>query len=332
MGFLSPVLGALPFDSLCDVFGGTGAVSWLAKRLGKAVHFNDRLRANQIAARALIENDRVTLDPERARRLFRRRRGVRYDDFIARTFQGVFFLDEENRFLDTVAQNLAGDTELGELERALAFHALCQASLMKRPFNLFHRRNLALRTADVARSFGNKTTWERPFEGLVLEALREANGAVFDNGRAHRATALDAADCPLDADLVYLDPPYVKRGGGVFGYADGYHFLEGLADYARWGERLDARKKHKPLRAVPNAFEDRAAAPAALLALIGRVPARAHVVVSYREDGEPGIDALVEAARGPGRRVELFRRPLSYALAKQRAAEVLVVARGVGTL
>lgn len=325
---LEPVFSALSFDSVSDVFGGTGAVSFLAKRLGKEVWFNDRLRSNQIAARALIANRATRLSPERARSLFERRAGVRYDALIERRYAGVFFLDHENRFLDTVAQNLAEPPRGWAAEElALLFHALCQASLMKRPFNLFHRRNLALRTADVQRSFGNKTTWERPFEELVLSALEEANGAVFDNGREHRVSGDDAATCALDADLVYLDPPYKKRGGDVFRYGDGYHFLEGLADYHGWEARIDARRRHLPLRLPPNDFEDRARAPSALLGLIARIPARSHVVLSYRDDGEPDVAELTVALGAHGRRVSIERRELSYALAKGRSREVVIVAR-----
>jgi hypothetical protein len=45
-----------------------------------------------------------------------------------------------------------------EYKRAIAYSALCQACLAKRPYNLFHRANLYMRTQDVERSFGNKTT------------------------------------------------------------------------------------------------------------------------------------------------------------------------------
>lgn len=325
---LEPVFASLPSDSVCDVFGGTGAVSFLAKRLGKTVHFNDRLSSNQIAARALIANRGALVSPERARAVFERREGMRYDALIERRFAGVFFLDHENRFLDTVAQNLARlRADWSEAEHALLFYALCQACLMKRPFNLFHRKNLALRTAEVERSFGNKTTWERPFEELVLSALEEANRAVFDNGRVHRVSGDDAETVSLDADLVYLDPPYKKRGGSVFNYGDGYHFLEGLADYHRWEGRIDARRKHLPMRLEPNDFEDRARAPAALLRLLARIPARAHVVMSYRDDGEPSVDELAAALGAHGRRVSIERRELSYALAKGRSREVVIVAR-----
>ena len=67
----------------------------------------------------------------------------------------------------------AGQVVVGA--HGLARHALNQACLMKRPFNLFHRKNLYIRTANVERQFGNKTTWETPFPTLFTRLVKEAN-------------------------------------------------------------------------------------------------------------------------------------------------------------
>src|SRR5436190_1005514 len=79
-----------------------------------------------------------------------------------------------------------------------------------RPFNLFHRANLSMRTKEVSRSFGNKTTWERPFETHFRQAAHVANLAVFEDQRQHRALSQDALTCEATAELVYLDPPYAN--------------------------------------------------------------------------------------------------------------------------
>ena len=59
-------------------------------------------------------------------------------------------------------------------ERALFRYLIYQACLKKRPFNLFHRANLRLRTnRRVKRSFGNAVTWERSFAEHALQAYDE---------------------------------------------------------------------------------------------------------------------------------------------------------------
>ena len=47
---------------------------------------------------------------------------------------------------------------VNRFHRAIAFHALCQACIVKRPYNLFHRKNLNIRTCrrHDERSDGNR--------------------------------------------------------------------------------------------------------------------------------------------------------------------------------
>jgi len=58
-----------------------------------------------------------------------------------------------------------------EYEQAIAYFALFQACIIKRPYNLFHRKNLYVRMAKVKRSFGNKKTWDSSFEEMFLNLL-----------------------------------------------------------------------------------------------------------------------------------------------------------------
>ena len=60
----------------------------------------------------------------------------------------------------------------------------------------------------MERSFGNKTTWDKPFEEWFQIFVEEANRAVFDNGQSNRALNCDAAEVQGEYDLVYIDKPY----------------------------------------------------------------------------------------------------------------------------
>ena len=140
---------------------------------------------------------------------------VAYTSFVADTFHGYYFTKAENRWLDRIACNIAaldgGGTTRTRYKKALAEHALVQACLMKRPFNLFHRKNLYLRRANVDRSFGNKTTWDTPFPTLFKRLALEGNEYVFSNGLRNRASNRDATHVAAkDVDFVYLDPPYFR--------------------------------------------------------------------------------------------------------------------------
>ena len=133
----------------------------------------------------------------------------------------------------------------------------CQACLIKRPFNLFHRKNLYLRTAEVERSFGNKTSWDKPFEVWFRIFVDELNRATFNNGQKNRALNCDAAQIPGAYELVYVDTPYINSRGTAVDYYDFYHFLEGLTIYDEWGKHIDYESKHHRLRRRPSVWTDR---------------------------------------------------------------------------
>ncbi len=60
-----------------------------------------------------------------------------------------------------------------KIKKAMFLWALFQSCISKRPYNLFHRKNLYVRTADVKRNFGNKTTWDKPFESISISLSKK---------------------------------------------------------------------------------------------------------------------------------------------------------------
>ena len=211
---------------------GGGGLSVEAGR--QANTYNDLLRFNHQFGLALIENAATRLSAAEIDWLLQRHTSIAYPRFVQDNFHDIYFTDGENAWID---QTLTNIRQLADPYKfALAFFAVCQACIIKRPYNLFHRKNLYIRQAEVERSFGNKTTWDRPFDEWFRVFVAEANQAVFDNGQANRALNLDAVDVPGDYDLVYLDPPYISGSGTAVDYLDFYHFLEGLLIYDDWGQ------------------------------------------------------------------------------------------------
>ncbi len=152
----------LDFTTCLDAFGGTGAVAYRLKQAGKRATYNDILRFNYYIGLALIENSRIRLGPEEIDWLLQRHPEITYPHFVQDMFADIYFTDQENAWIDQTITNIR---QLADPYKfALAFFALCQSCLVKRPYNLFHRKNLYIRFAEVDRSFGNKTSWDRPFE------------------------------------------------------------------------------------------------------------------------------------------------------------------------
>jgi len=319
-------LRELRFDTALDAMSGTAAVAYLQKQMGKQVTANDRLRANAEIARALIENPGERLCEEDIEKAMQPAAGVRYARFIEETFAGIYFTDEENRWLDVVAQNLSRLRH--PYRRALLRFALFQSCLAKRPYNLFHRKNLDLRLREVKRGFGNKVSWDRPFPDHFRGFAGEASAAVFDNSRENRALCGDALEAPGRFDLVYLDPPYLRRDGSGADYPGFYHFLEGICDYSRWSERLDRASPHLRLKPEPDPWLKASQARPAFRRLIERF-AESILVVSFRSDGIPAEEEIAAMLRDAGKKVKVLRQaPRPYALSRNRdSCELLFVAK-----
>jgi len=318
-------LAGLKCRTALDAFGGTGAVSWQLKKAGLGVTFNDALEWNCQTGLALIENDCETPDPRVAAGIGKKRRGRSYARFIATTFEGIYYTPEENAWLDVAIRNI--DVEHTGYERSLLLFALFQACLVKRPYNLFHRANLAMRLRQVPRSFGNKVTWERPFPECMQRYLEEANRAVFRGERPCKAIRGDVLNAETGHDLVYLDPPYIPAKGPGVDYLDFYHFLEGLSRYEDWPGLIDPQSPRRGFRPVDtiSAWTDRNRI-AGLLETVLDMHRRSIIALSYRNDGVPSVEDLVRMLKRHKRKVVIHERPRSpYALSKRGSSELLFI-------
>lgn len=314
----------LRFDTVLDVFGGTGAVSHLFKTAGKQVTYNDALAFNQQIGLALIANPAVLLTKSDLETVLNQRTDVVYPQFIQETFKDIYFTDAENVWLDQVVYN-TDHLLTDDIKQAIARFALYQACIIKRPYNLFHRANLYMRLSSVQRSFGNKTTWDTPFETHFRAFVNEANAAIFDNQRHNQALNMDALDTPIGADLVYIDPPYLNAKGVGVDYFEFYHFLEGLTDYPNWAQRIDHRSKHRRLIRQESDWNRADRILSAFDRLIDR-HRDSILVVSYRDDGIPSKRQLTDVLAGHKSHVREAEKAQKYALALQDSKEILLIA------
>lgn len=325
---LSAVFSKLEFEVAADPFCGSGAVSYLLKTLGKEVFAADALLCNTIGTRALLCNAPLQLETRLQEAFEKMKASTEPPGFIETHFEKIFFTTEENRFIDRFVQQI--QPWRPELKDAARF-ALFQAALAKRPYNLFHRANLYMRTQKVKRSFGNKATWDTPFETHILRNAKELQTARFDSGKKMTVVQQRVEDAAfLHADLVYLDPPYVSRKGMGVDYLDYYHLLEGigLEDNAAWEKKLLTRYKHKPLLGRgQNPWCDATTILDSFSAVFDKCT-HAKMVISYRSDGVPSIEELIALLKHHGRNVAVVDcGRYVYALSKnKKSKEIILVA------
>lgn len=312
----------LNFDTCLDAFGGTGSVAYRFKRDGKKIHYNDNLKFNFTIAKAIIENENITLGDDEVDGLLEKQPGIKYPTFIQKTFQDIFYLDEENEWLDMVITNI--DSIENEYKKAIAFSALFQACIIKRPYNLFHRANLYMRTAHVTRNFGNKTTWDKSFQDYLRQFVKELNSIVFSNGRGNKAFCRDVFDVKPGYDLVYIDTPYMNEKGTGVDYLDFYHFLEGMLDYDLWPERIAHKYKHKRLMGEKSLWCQKNKINDAFERLFSHFQ-DSILVVSYRSHGIPSEDELTEMLSLHKTDVHIHHVDYKYVLSHKNGQELLLI-------
>ena len=131
--FIDDVLSDIEFDTCLDAFSGSGVVSYYLKCIGKEVMSNDLMSFPSIYTLATIENKNVHFDSKLIKKVMKR--NSLSSNFISDTFQGLYFTDKENQFLDSVRTNL--DLVENKYQKAIGLSALVRACLKKRPRGIF---------------------------------------------------------------------------------------------------------------------------------------------------------------------------------------------------
>ena len=320
----------LEFDSVLDIFGGSASFSYYAKFHHKQVFYNDIFQFNHLIGKKLIEQNSNELTYENAIKLFEKIPGFNYLNHISEYYRDIYFTDKENNQIDIFIQNvlLLENDNL----KCSALYIIFQSCLMKRPYNLFHRRNLSMRLNYTTGNFGNKQTWERSFEELFIRFINELDTVCINNGRQNSANNFSALNCPLSADLVYIDPPYFKKEGTT-SYHSKYHFLEGLVNYYNIPNIINFTKKNREINInLSSEFADKSKFLKDLNTLIN-MHKKSHIVISYRNNGIPSISEISELLKtfSDFEVLEYNLGKYNYALNKSNSEneEVLFICRNI---
>lgn len=318
----------LQFNSVLDIFGGTGTFSYKAKVEGKQVYYNDIFKFNSIIGKALIENNKNKISESDISFVLSKDPSFEYKYYISENFEDIYYLDEENRLIDVIVQNI--NRLKKKSSKYIAFYSLFQTCLIKRPFNSFHRKNLNLRTNEVERKFGNKVTWEKDIKDLFIKFCSEANSYIIDNKLNNSSTNSSALKCKKTADLIYIDPPYVSEKGSHVNYHSRYHFLEALVNYDNFIEEINYDKlNHEVGINKSPEFETKQTIKNDIEKLVKKYKDKI-IVFSYRNDGIPSIEELENIFINNGKKIKTYTiDDHSYALNKSNKIlkEYLIIAR-----
>lgn len=294
-------------ETVVDLFSGSGIVGYMFKTLGKNVICNDYMAMSAMFTKAMVENNTVTLTWEDAMNLLTEHKES--DHFVAKTFKGLYFTDEENDLIDTLRTNIADLYD--PYKHAIAMTALIRACLKKRPRGVF--------TYTGQRYNDGRIDLQKTFRQQFLEAVEAINNAVFDNKKCNKSINGDAMDlCVENADLVYMDPPYYSPLSDNE-YVRRYHFVEGLA--RDWkGVEIQEHTITKKFKSYPTPFTSKSGASTAFEQLFKRY-ANSILLVSYSSNSLPTQDELVDMMSNYKEHVEVVPVDYKYSFGNQRNAK-----------
>lgn len=301
------VASQFKFDTVVDLFAGSGIVGYMFKAQGKSVISNDYMAMSATFAKAMIENNYVTLPIEDAKELLIKHKES--DHFVARTFQGLYYTDAENKLIDILRSNIAGIRE--PYKHAIAMTALIRACTKKRPRGIF--------TYTGERYNDGRKDLQKTLSQQFLEAVDVVNKAVFDNGKQNRSRHGDAMDLRVEqADLVYIDPPYYSPLSDNE-YVRRYHFVEGLA--RDWeGVEIQQHTQTKKFKSYPTPFSTRNGAADAFDRLFKKF-ANSILIVSYSSNSLPTQDEMVAIMAKYKEHVEVVPIDYRYSFGNQSEAK-----------
>ena len=163
------VIREFKFNSVIDLFSGSGVVSYLFKSEGKSVISNDYMALGSTISKALIENNEVIFPIQSAKKLLEKNQGS--DRFVQSNFKGLYFTDKENILIDNIRANI--NRMRNPYRKAIAIASLIRACTKKRPRGIF--------TYTGYRYDDRRQDLKISLEDHFMNAVKIFNNAVFDN-------------------------------------------------------------------------------------------------------------------------------------------------------
>jgi adenine-specific DNA-methyltransferase len=285
-------------NSIFDAFSGGASVSFEAKKRGFKVLSNDILEINYLLSKSLIENKKITLNEKDIKIIFS---GKPIKGFMYKNYSEVYFFPEECMELDLYRKNI--EKLDSEYKKALAFSLIRRAMIRKMPYSRFTlpwEKIKQLRDEEYSyKKYKRRRAYHnQSFKEHFIDNLDEYNKAVFDNKKNNKAFNLDIFQLipQVNADLIYLDPPYTGTMNNYFGFY-------GL---------IDEYLKQKKLKPFENNFIDKNIVLDLFDNLFSKLGKYKYWFLSYNNSSYPTKEQLLNLLKKYSKNVKVIERKHNY--------------------
>lgn len=286
----STIAAVLPDGgTVCDLFSGSARVGHALKKQGFRVWSNDHNAYAHALATCYVQADRERWI-EKAEGVLAELRGVTPQaGWFTKSFceDARYFTPENGARIDAMRDRIAAMALEPELE-AIALVSLMEAA------------DRVDSTAGLQMAY-MKSWASRALKPLELRMPDLLPGVAGGPCKATHADAVALAP-QIEADLVYLDPPYNQHS-----YLGNYHCWESLVLWDK-PETYGVANKRVDVKTRKSVFNSRPGIAPALQSVIEGLQAP-NLLVSFNDEGYLGRDQLVEmlSARGEVQVIEIAR-------------------------
>lgn len=245
-----------------DLFSGTSRVARGLKGEGYHVLANDYSTYGYVLGKALVEADRNEYPPEKIEPMLRKLEQIEgYEGFITEQYcqKARFFRPKNGKRIDGIRDELENVED--ETLKAILL------------------TSLILGADKVDSTTGLQMAYLKDWAKRAHKDLSLSYPPLLPGtGKAQQGDALEVAS-QVDADLVYLDPPYNQHS-----YLGNYHIWETLCKwddpevYGKARKRKDCQTRKSPFNSKVKALE-------AMETVIDGLTGTQHLVVSFSNEG-----------------------------------------------
>lgn len=296
--YINSVVKEIDFNSVLDLFSGSGVVSYFFKTLGKQVFSNDYMKFSSEFAKATVENDKVTLTKHDLNLLLNNSPN-KLNSFISDNFKNLYFTDEDNAFLDLIRSNMP--LIQNPYKISIINASLARACMKRRPRGIF--------TYTGNRYDDGRHDLKLSLKEHFLKAVTDFNNAIFNNGKVNKSYNQDFRNVQCDADLIYLDPPYYSPLSDSE-YVRRYHFVEGLVK--DWKNvQIQWNTKTKKFKNYPTPFDTKKGTYNAFEDLFAKYSNK-KILISYSSNSLPTKDEMVNMMKKRFTHVKVYAVDYKY--------------------
>lgn len=284
--------------SVFDSFSGGCSISYELKKRGFQVITNDILKINALISRAIIVNDKITLDQNDVDKI---RAGKPKKGFMYHNYSNVHFFERECMELDQYKANIF--KYLKGFKKDLAMVLLRRSMIRKMPYSRFNIRwSKIVQLRDEHYSYEKykrkRAYHNQSFLDHMQSNVNLYNNAVFSSGLKHKSYNQDVFYLAprIQADLIYIDPPYSGTMNNYFGFY-------GLLD------ELICEKK---LRSFNNNFTDKKEIELNLDKLFSKLLNYKYCAISYNNRAYPTKEKIIKILKKYTSKIEVFEKQHNY--------------------